>query len=104
MELLAGQEMASSNAGSSGSVWGITSDEMRASVTRFFLPTKDVNLVRKPRTREMEADAYLALVVLCIFIGILWFMVVKPFLAHRRRGIEIDDGEGGAHGEKAHRE
>lgn len=87
----------------SSSVWGITSDEMRNAVQRFFLPTKDVSLVRKPRTAEMEGDMWLALAVWLVLVLILYKIVVRPFLDKRREGLVIDDSPAGDAG-KTHRE
>jgi len=85
-------------------VWGITSDEMRNAVQRFFLPTKDPNLVRTPRTAQMEGDLWLALTVWLGFVVILYRIVVKPFLEKRRAGFTIDDVHPPGSNGKVHRE
>jgi hypothetical protein len=78
----------------SDTLWGVTSDDMRNSVQRFFLPTKDVNLVRKSRTKEMEPDMWLAIVVWLVCVYGLYTIVIKPFLEKRRAGFTIvEEGE-----------
>mmetsp|Transcript_37763 Transcript_37763/g.87173 ORF Transcript_37763/g.87173 Transcript_37763/m.87173 type:complete len:121 (+) Transcript_37763:95-457(+) len=94
---VAAPDAAGADQGTPGSIWGVTAPETRNSIQRFFLPTKDVNLIRKSRTQEMEGDVWVAIAVWLFCIFILWRVVIKPFMEKRKAGIVIDvDGDADA--------
>lgn len=83
--------MASASPPSSQAVWGLTSQESRDRVIAFFLPTRNPELVRESRTREMEADMYLAIAVWLVLVAVLYSVVIAPFLRRRREGLVVDE-------------
>jgi hypothetical protein len=96
--------MTSQSSSQGDAVWGITSEGMRNSVQRFFLPTKDPNLIRKSRTREMEGDMWLAVGLWLVGVFCLYKLVVRPFLEKRRAGLVIEDAHATTDPAKPHRE